>query len=126
VPGVADVAAQADHDAIVLVLEVGGARAAFNVAAAELDRDQRAGAGRAAAERSGFLGAEQRVVAVDVHVAVVEGAAAEGAGRSDVAVRAVMHEHELGVGLSPRRDLVVREEAREVAVVVARQVFVRA
>ena len=123
VPGVADVALQADHDAIVLVFEVGSPRPAFDVAAAELHRNERARACSGAAEGRRFLRAHQGVVAVDVDVAAIEPAAAEGAGGRDVAERAVVHEHELGVGLRPRRDLVVREEAREIAVVVARQVL---
>src|SRR5262249_32701418 len=115
VPGVADIALQTEDDAEVVVLETGRARAALDVAPAKLDRDGGSGPGRRAAQRGRLLCAQQRIVAVDVDRGVLE----ERAGRRGEDVRAVMHEHELSVRLGPRRDLVVREEAGEIAIVLA-------
>ena len=117
-PGVAQIALGADDHPVGGVPEVGDTRAAFDVAASDIDG--RIGGGRHAARAEvvdEVRASGDRVVAVDVQRTVARGRTGteEQGRRSGLPGGMVVREHEVRVDIQHRVDLVVREGTARVA-----------
>ncbi len=119
-PVIGDVAAQPDDPAERRMTQIVETAAALDVASTDRGQDV-ARVAIAAAEHVDHLLGEQRIVAVEYLVAeerrLARAGAEERAARGDLRLRAVVHEHELGVDARLLAEVVVREQAGRLALV---------